>query len=447
MMIRYIKLNNYKSFVDFKADFMKAKDIPKKLVLIYGENGIGKSNLANAFYTLNETMRTMAANEFAKNLLDQFSQSEDFDKESNKVAINFANSIIKANYKDTKMIIDEYKTIDSTDNMILEYGFTMNEQDGVYRIEFDSEKIVSERLDFTLNKNMTNYFNINTDNIKINANIFKDKKYYNEFIELLNKYWSKHSFMSILSYEINDKKIEYMKNAINVNLYNVLKYLKGISTKINGKNNSEFGMIRMNRHILKNLDNGKILIKDEEDLNKTEYLLNEIFTSLYSDIKRVYYKKNYEDNYVKYHLYFKKMIYGKIKDINFSLESTGTQNILNIIPYLIAACEGQTVIIDELDTGIHDLLIKGLLECVVPYIKGQLIVTTHNTILINSMPTGSVYIFRANKNAEKTLISLDDFQERIQKNNNPQKKYLSGLFGGVPIISDIDFEELIDNLK
>ena len=63
------------------------------------------------------------------------------------------------------------------------------------------------------------------------------------------------------------------------------------------------------------------------------------------------------------------------------------------------------------------------------------------------MPTGSIYIFRANKNAEKTLISLDDFQERIQKNNNPQKKYLSGLFGGVPIISDIDFEELIDNLK
>lgn len=446
-MIRYIKLNNYKSFVDFKVDFMKTKDIPKKLVLIYGENGIGKSNLANAFYTLNETMRTMAANEFAKNLLDQFSQSDDFDKESSKVAINFANSIIKANYKDTKMIIDEYKTIDSTDNMILEYGFTLNDQDGVYRIEFDNEKIVSERLDFTLNKNITNYFNINTDNMKINTNIFKDKKYYNEFIELLNKYWSKHSFMSILSYEIDDKKIEYMKNAINENLYNVLLYLNGISTKINGKNNSEFGAIRLNSHILENLDNGKILIKDEEELNKTEYLLNEIFTSLYSDIKRVYYKKNYEDNYVKYHLYFRKMIYGKIKDINFSLESNGTQNILTIIPYLIAACEGQTVIIDELDTGIHDLLIKGLLECVVPYIKGQLIVTTHNTILINSMPTGSVYIFRANKNAEKTLISLDDFQERIQKNNNPQKKYLSGLFGGVPIISDIDFEELIDNLK
>lgn len=446
-MIRYIKLNNYKSLVDFKVDFMKTKDTPKKLVLIYGENGIGKSNLANSFYTLNETMRTMSANEFAKNLLDQFSKNDNFNKDSSKVVINFANSIIKANYKDTKMIIDEYKTIDSTDNMILEYGFTMNGQDGVYRIEFDNEKIVSERLDFTLNKNMTNYFNINTDNMKINTNIFKDKKYYNEFIELLNKYWSKHSFMSILSYEIDDKKIEYMKNAINENLYNVLLYLNGISTKINGKNNSEFGAIRLNNNILENLDNGKILIKDEDKLNKTEYLLNEIFTSLYSDIKRVYYKKNYEDNYLKYHLYFRKMIYGKIKDINFSLESNGTQNILTIIPYLIAACEGQTVIIDELDTGIHDLLIKGLLECVVPYIKGQLIITTHNTILINSMPIGSVYIFRANKNAEKTLISLDDFQERIQKNNNPQKKYLSGLFGGVPIISDIDFEELIDNLK
>ena len=91
-------------------------------------------------------------------------------------------------------------------------------------------------------------------------------------------------------------------------------------------------------------------------------------------------------------------------------------------------------------------MVKSLLETVEPYIKGQLIITTHNTLLINSMPKESIYIFNADKDANKELISLDEFPDRIQKNNSPQKKYLSGLLGGIPITNDIDFEELIENL-
>lgn len=142
------------------------------------------------------------------------------------------------------------------------------------------------------------------------------------------------------------------------------------------------------------------------------------------------------------------MIYGKIMDVDFSLESTGTQNILELIPYLISACEGQTVIIDELDTGIHDLLVKNLLECIYKYIKGQLIITTHNTMLINSsIPSENIYILNANSKAEKELIAITDFSGRIHKNNNPRKKYLNGIYGGIPMPADIDFEELIENLK
>ena len=142
------------------------------------------------------------------------------------------------------------------------------------------------------------------------------------------------------------------------------------------------------------------------------------------------------------------MIYGKIMDVDFSLESTGTQNILALIPYLISACEGQTVIIDELDTGIHDLLVKNLLECITKYVKGQLIITTHNTMLIDSsIPNEDIYVFNANSKAFKELIAITDFDGRIHKNNNPRKKYLSGLYGGIPMFTDIDFDEILDNLN
>lgn len=440
-MIRYVKLVNYKSLVNLNVDFTKTKVKTKNLVLIYGENGIGKSNFANSFYTLNETMRTMSSIEIVKRLIENV-ENEDIQHK------NFLEDNIKERFKDIKMIINDCKTIDSNDNLIMEFGFLLNKKNGVYRIEMNNEEIVSEKLEYAINKNQTYFFNINKNNVKINFNIFNDKDYYNYFLELIDKYWGKHSFLSLLSFEIEDKKKEYMEKKISKNLFNILIYLKTICTKIKGGNHSEFGIIGTNFNLMANLEEGKILKKYEKILNKNEYLLNEIFTALYSDIKKVYYKKTIQDNYIKYKLFSKKMLYGKIMDIDFSIESTGTQNILSLIPYLISACEGQTVIIDELDTGIHDLLVKNLLECITQYIKGQLIITTHNTMLIDSLiPPESIYIFNVNKKAEKDLVPITDFAGRIYKNNNPQKKYLSGIYGGIPFTSDIDFEDLIENLK
>lgn len=440
-MIRYVKLVNYKSLVNLYVDFMKTKTKPKNLVLIYGENGIGKSNFANSFYTLNETMRTMSSIEMFKKIIEKSEAKPNQYK-------NFIEKHIKDRFKDVKMIINDCKTIDSNGNMLMEYGFICNKKNGIYHIEMNNEEIVSEKLEYVINKNQTYFFDIDKNNVKINASIFTDKNYYNEFLELIDKYWGKHSFLSILSYEIEDKKREYMNKKISKNLHDVLLYLKMMCTKIKGGNHSEFGIIGTQHILMDDLEEGKISIKYEKELDKNEYLINEIFTTLYTDIKNVYYKRTIEDNYIKYKLFSKKMIYGKIMDVDFSLESTGTQNILTLVPYLISACEGQTVIIDELDTGIHDLLVKNLLECIARYVKGQLIITTHNTMLIDSsIPSENIYIFNANSKAEKELIAITDFEGRIHKNNSPRKRYLNGVYGGIPMFTDIDFEELIENLK
>lgn len=440
-MIRYVKLVNYKSLVNLYVDFMKTKTKPKNLVLIYGENGIGKSNFANSFYTLNETMRTMSSIEIFKKIIEKSEAKPNQYK-------NFIEKHIKDRFKDVKMIINDCKTIDSNGNMLMEYGFICNKKNGIYHIEMNNEEIVSEKLEYVINKNQTYFFDIDKNNVKINASIFTDKNYYNEFLELIDKYWGKHSFLSILSYELEDKKREYMNKKISKSLYDVLLYLKMICTKIKGGNHSEFGIIGTQHILMDDLEEGKISIKYEKELDKNEYLINEIFTTLYTDIKNVYYKRTIEDNYIKYKLFSKKMIYGKIMDVDFSLESTGTQNILTLVPYLISACEGQTVIIDELDTGIHDLLVKNLLECIARYVKGQLIITTHNTMLIDSsIPSENIYIFNANSKAEKELIAITDFEGRIHKNNSPRKRYLNGVYGGIPMFTDIDFEELIENLK
>ncbi|MEE1034544.1 MAG: hypothetical protein U0L06_08270, partial [Agathobacter sp.] len=58
-MFEYIYLKNYKSFGVVRFDLTDKQGNPKKMLLIYGENGIGKSNLASAFFMLSETLRTM----------------------------------------------------------------------------------------------------------------------------------------------------------------------------------------------------------------------------------------------------------------------------------------------------------------------------------------------------------------------------------------------------
>ena len=57
-MFTYVKLKNYKSLVDFEVDLTDSKNNPKKMVVIYGENGTGKTNFINAFSTLSETINT-----------------------------------------------------------------------------------------------------------------------------------------------------------------------------------------------------------------------------------------------------------------------------------------------------------------------------------------------------------------------------------------------------
>lgn len=62
---------------------------------------------------------------------------------------------IAENLKDTESIIKSCKTINSTENMVLEFEFVIENKHGRYLIEYDDSKIVHEKLEYVLNKNRT----------------------------------------------------------------------------------------------------------------------------------------------------------------------------------------------------------------------------------------------------------------------------------------------------
>ena len=435
-MFNYIRLKNFKSLVDLSFDFSRAES---NLILIYGENGVGKSNLSAAFLALSEFMRTMEMRDIIQSLLLQFkdrSREEAIDK------------LIRSHFRDTQSIIDSNKTLSIDGNMVLEFGFSIEKKKGVYIIETNNEEIVHERLEFTLAKNKGLYFDLSSQEKKINESIFVDKLYYQEVIGSIEKFWGKHSLLAILNYDRIDKARNYLDKRLSQSFLKVMNEFISLTCKVKNGSDGELGILGYKHRVLTNLDSGEIQKTQEAELDQSEQILNLYLCQVVKDIAGVYYKRKYSDEKIKYELYIKKRMFGQIVDVAFNLESTGIQAMVEILPFLAAAIHGATVVIDEIDTGIHDLSIQRLIQSVLPVIKGQLIVTTHNTRLMESdLNDSCFYIFTRDDNAMKTIRSIRDVGKRIQPHHNRRDQYLKGVYNGIPSPEMVDFTAIKDILQ
>lgn len=438
-MFTSLELHNYKSLVELNVSFLKKKDIAKKLIVVYGENGVGKSNFASAFFTLYESMQTLSVRKAIMAFL------EDKKEYANKDSFIRA---VSSKLRDTETIIKNCKTIDSSDNMSLKFGFNIGGKEGSYLIEYDDTQIVRERLEYALVKNRCVLFDISLNERKINKKLFLESEYAYEVEENLTKYKGRHSLLSIIYNDLEEKANEYVQKRIHPALYKIIGDFVTMSVSLKHGNHGEFDKIGVSHEILSRLKSGTLNIEDEEELDKAEELLNNFFTQTYSDIKEVFYKKEViNEKSFKYELFFKKKIYGNLIDVSYELESTGTLHLLKILPYLLMSVEGTVVVIDELDTGIHDLLVENLLNSIIDSIGGQLIVTTHNTMILDSeIDPEYIYTFVVDRDAKKELVPIVEFENRVHPNLNYRNRYLKGMYGGIPNIADIDFDELSDIL-
>ena len=198
---------------------------------------------------------------------------------------------------------------------------------------------------------------------------------------------------------------------------------------------------------LNNIQVGNVKKEKIHEIEKYENILNIFFTQAYADIKEVKYKIDEKEDRLYYELYFNKMIGGKIKSIPSKYESDGTKRILNQFDTIIGSLLGETVILDEIDNGIHDVLMKNIIMSIKDEITGQLIITTHNTLLLEILPKEYIYILSTDYNGNKTINSIKEYGIKIQKNNNARDLYFKGVFGGIPTTDYIDFEEIKYALK
>lgn len=116
-------------------------------------------------------------------------------------------------------------------------------------------------------------------------------------------------------------------------------------------------------------------------------------------------------------------------------ESTGNIKIFQLAGLLMEAIKVPSVIIiDDLDMNLHPLVLRKILE-IINDTNSQLIFSSHNTSILNEFLLRRDQIwFMEKDNEESRLTSLSDFKPKYEIDKNLDKSYLTGRFGGIPLL-------------
>ena len=444
-MFTKITLENFRSFDHIVFDLTEKGNVPKHLAVLYGENGAGKSNLMSAFVLLPELTRTMDVRDAYERLLtrDAIFQDEKIEKVMREQ--------MRHSLRDMSAIIKDYRMIDCEDPIVAEYEFNINGNNGCYRVEFGQDEIVHERLEYVLNRRRGLYFDCSSDGILINDTVIQGtngKDFLVDVKETAKRYWGKHSLLAILLYEMKDKSNAFGRDNVTENFNTVLREFRGLSCAVSMGNKSWEGL-SSKLQVLKRPLQGHLSLRRETELDYASDFFTQLFTSVDLSVRKIFYKKEFHDDEIYYKLIEEKYIAGNYRRIDFERESAGNCQLLNISCYLLTACMGGVVILDEAEANIHDLLFQKLLEEIRPILKGQVIMTTHNTMLMEaSFAREATYILSVDPDnpSDKKIRCISDYRKRTYAANNIRNKYLNCEYGGVPELRQTEFQESIEKI-
>lgn len=437
-MFRRIVLDNYLSFDHLEFNLVGKKDKPLGYALIYGENGSGKTNLISSIRFLKNSIETVVNTEKTDHPFTEI--SSDIEGE---IRDSGPMSPLKRTVRDLPCISRDCIMADADGAMHLFFEFQIGTCKGEYELEFDSRGLlVKEELSYKTEKGgLGKYYSIsNTDDgpeIYFGRGIFKGD-FSKDLRKRIAKLWGKHSTLAILVSEYAHNNDIFMRNNVAKGVDEVIRMIRAV--KVSGAEES-------GRNVPFNVFRGFTAIENEKILDAYEKALSSYFIRLYTDIRNVYYERRTTGNgLLEYMLFVTKRIAGKERAVPFYQESSGTRKLLEIFPALIECNMGGTAFIDELDSGVHDKLIHDMMNHVLENIDGQLVLTTHNTLLLETAKPNNVFIIRIDNHGFKEIVPISSIVP-TQKNHNNRDRYLSGLFDGIPFIRDLNLPYIASDLR
>ena len=121
--------------------------------------------------------------------------------------------------------------------------------------------------------------------------------------------------------------------------------------------------------------------------------------------------------------------------MNLLNESDGVRKLAAIAPAVESALRtGGTVVIDDLDCGLHPVLVSYLVDKFANADGAQIIFTTNDVDLMNELRNDQIYLVDKNKgDGASELYAVSDFS--LWSAENIRNGYLAGKYGAIPFLS------------
>ena len=142
----------------------------------------------------------------------------------------------------------------------------------------------------------------------------------------------------------------------------------------------------------------------------------------------------------------------KIKSLPLELESDGTRKMIYLFDYLIAALKkGMTLFINDLDTKLHPLLTRYIINLFhnkeINISNAQLIYTTHDVTNLNkeTFRRDEIWFTEKDNSGVSEIYSLSDYKidnVKIRNDATFNKDYLTGRYGAIPELKQFKMDEI-----
>lgn len=420
-MLLNFTFKNYKSYADtcnFSMVANKDKSHEDNLITI-GKDRISKSRI---IYGANASGKT--------SFIDALEFIKIFSMMSNNLVENNRIGIIPYKFR------QKFASIPSEFSLT----FIKNSVKYCYSFSCTFEKVIDEKLDVYNSAKPTNIFTrTNTDEYKFNTDVkqlneIRTKNTKNKLFLLTAATWNYEKVKPVVDYILND--IIVLHDISQPTKYNIGYIIENNDLEEYKKfcldflNNADISIsdFEINAQKIKELGRraefmtklmNVIVNNDPEQMKK--FGNSDVF-----NIKTIH-NINNENNTFSYPL-------------ELIEESDGTQQLFHFAPSLFYTFkEGKVLLIDEIDRSLHPLLVEYIIKKF--YDKNlnknnaQLICNTHDTNLLNLDLFRRDEIWfteRNNTSASTEMYTLSDFSPR--KDENVEKAYLLGRYGGIPFV-------------
>lgn len=451
--ITRIVLDNFLSFGHMELNLSDRQGNPKAYALIYGENGSGKTNLMESLVFLKRSTDTIIDADRIDEMRARLEGSPPVPQSESQVQreaelVNYHVGLMTVGLGALSLtsMAKRYRTIGSSGEMGLGFEFTTagNRMRYVMRFSEDGSLVCEELSRYTRGSRTSSCFAVESKGgkteIRFGKSMFKA-----ELSRVLKRRigvaWGKNSVMAILRSELSRNNPGFMKDSISEPVIDAISFIENIIVSLSTDIpvwDSEWPFP---------VCNGVMSPSRKGELDAYGRALSSYLNRLYSDIKGAFYETEEDGGRLRYRLMVEKLIFGERRTVPADLESNGTLKLIGMLPALLKCASGGTAFVDEFDSGVHDRMVHDILDQILPGIRGQLVITTHNTLLLEAADPDRVYVIRIDPNGFKDISTFKSLVPTKKGHHNNRQRYLNGLFDGVPIIRELDLDLIAERLN